>query len=194
MTEKAERIALDGDHAQRRADAVVGGGWRNPAAILIPLVTIPVILIDQATKLLVKSHMTLYESIPIIRNFLDITYTENPGAAFSMLAEAPPWVRRTFLLSLSIVAIIALGVLLVRAARVSVTSVAFALIMGGAAGNMIDRALRGGLVIDFVRAHYYDLNYPVFNVADSAISIGVTLIILATLFGHEDDTRPSTPH
>ena len=70
-----------------------------------------------------------------------------------------------------------------RSERVTINSVAFALILAGATGNLIDRALRGGLVIDFVRAHYYDLNYPVFNVADSAISIGIALIVLASLFG-----------
>ena len=57
-------------------------------------------------------------------------------------------------------------------------------------GNLIDRAIRGR-VIDFMRAHYYDLNYPIFNVADSAISIGVALIVLATFFGSDDEPQPS---
>ena len=72
----------------------------------------------------------------------------------------------------------------------SINSVAFALILGGATGNLIDRAVRGGRVIDFMRAHYYDLNYPIFNVADSAISIGVALIILAAFFGSDDEPGP----
>ena len=57
-------------------------------------------------------------------------------------------------------------------------------------GNLIDRAIRGR-VIDFMRAHYYDLNYPIFNVADSAISIGVALIILTAFFGSDDEPKPS---
>ena len=98
-----------------------------------------------------------------------------------------------FLLSMACAAIVVLAVLIVRAHRVSISSVAFALILGGAIGNLIDRAIRGR-VIDFMRAHYYDLNYPIFNVADSAISIGVALIILTAFFGSDDEPKqnPST--
>ena len=170
---------------------LTGRAPRKPFLLLIGAITIPIIVLDQATKLFVKSHMALYESIALVPNYLDITYTRNPGAAFSMLADAPPWVRRAFLLSMSCAAIIVLIVLIVRSERVTINSVAFALILAGATGNLIDRALRGGLVIDFVRAHYYDLNYPVFNVADSAISIGVTLIILAALFGSDGKSTPN---
>ncbi|MGD0673457.1 MAG: signal peptidase II [Candidatus Binatus sp.] len=170
---------------------LAGRAPRKPFLLLIGAITIPIIVLDQATKLFVKAHMALYESIALVPNYLDITYTRNPGAAFSMLADAPPWVRRAFLLSMSCAAIIVLIVLIVRSERVTINSVAFALILAGATGNLIDRALRGGLVIDFVRAHYYDLNYPVFNVADSAISIGVTLIILAALFGSDGKSTPN---
>lgn len=163
---------------------------RRPFLFLLGAITIPIILLDQATKMLVQAHMALYESIALIPNYLDLTYALNPGAAFSMLAQAPPWARLAFLMSMSTAAIIVLVVLLARAPRVSINSVAFALILGGATGNLIDRALRGGRVIDFMRAHYYDLNYPVFNVADSAISIGVVLIILATFFGSDDEPGP----
>jgi signal peptidase II len=166
---------------------------RRPFLFLLCVITIPVILLDQATKLFVQAHMALYESIAIIPNYLDITYTLNPGAAFSMLADAPPWVRELFLLTMACAAIVVLAVLIVRSDRVSISSVAFALIMGGAMGNLIDRAVRGR-VIDFMRAHYYDLNYPIFNVADSAISIGVALIILTAFFGSDDEpkAKPST--
>ncbi len=150
---------------------------------MIGAITIPTIVLDQASKLFVKAHMALYESIALAPNYLDITYTQNPGAAFSILADAPPWARLAFLLSMSCTAVIVLLVLIARSERVSINSIAFALILAGATGNLIDRATRGGLVIDFVRAHYYDLNYPVFNVADSAISIGIALIVLASLFG-----------
>jgi signal peptidase II len=162
---------------------------RRPFLFLLGAITIPVILLDQGTKLFVQAHMALYESIAIIPNYLDITYTLNPGAAFSMLADAPPWVREAFLLTMAGAAIVVLAILIVRSDRVSTTSVAFALILGGATGNLIDRAIRGR-VIDFMRAHYYDLNYPIFNVADSAISIGVALIILTTFFGRDDEPKP----
>ena len=156
---------------------------------MLGAITIPVILLDQATKLFVQAHMALYESIAIVPNYLDITYTLNPGAAFSMLADAPPWVRTAFLLTMASVAIVVLTVFLMRAERVSINSVAFALILGGATGNLMDRAMRGR-VVDFVRVHYYDLNYPVFNVADSAITIGVVLILLAAFFGSDDEPKP----
>jgi signal peptidase II len=164
---------------------------RRPFLFLIGAITIPVILLDQATKLFVQAHMALYESIAIIPNYLDITYTLNPGAAFSMLADAPVWVRTMFLLSMACAAIVVLAVMIVRADRVSISSVAFALILGGAMGNLIDRAIRGR-VIDFMRAHYYDLNYPIFNVADSAISIGVVLILLVTVFGRDHEPKPES--
>jgi len=164
---------------------------RRPFLFLLGAITIPVILLDQATKLFVQAHMALYESIAIIPNYLDITYTLNPGAAFSMLADAPPWVREAFLLTMACAAIVVLAVLVVRSDRVSITSVAFALIMGGAMGNLIDRAIRGR-VIDFMRAHYYDLNYPIFNVADSAITIGVAMIVLTAFFGSDDDPKRSS--
>src|SRR5260370_19340512 len=163
---------------------------RRPFLFLFGAITIPVILLDQATKLFVQAHMTLYESIALIPNYLDITYTLNPGAAFSMLAEAPSWVRTAFLLTMACAAIAVLIVLIARSSRVSINSIAFALILGGAAGNLIDRAVRGR-VIDFMRAHYYDLNYPIFNVADSAITIGVALIILASFFGSDDEPKPN---
>ncbi|MFZ0680574.1 signal peptidase II [Candidatus Binatus sp.] len=163
---------------------------RRPFLFLLGAITIPVIILDQATKLFVQAHMALYESIAIIPNYLDITYTQNPGAAFSMLADAPPWVRKAFLLTMACAAIVVLLFIIVRAESVSLTSVSCALILGGASGNLIDRAIRGR-VIDFMRAHYYDLNYPIFNVADSAISIGVVLILLVTIFGRDHEPQPS---
>src|SRR5271156_675309 len=166
---------------------------RRPFLFLLGVITIPVILLDQATKLFVQAHMALYESIAIVPNYLDITYTQNPGAAFSMLADAPPWVRKAFLLTMACAAIVVLLVVIVRSESVSITSVSCALILGVAIGNLIDRAIRGR-VIDFVRAHYYDLNYPIFNVADSAISIGVVLILLLTFFGQDDDAEVPKPN
>ena len=172
------------------ASAIGAIGRRLPPWSLFIFVTVPVIVLDQLTKQIVRAHMELYQSIPLVNHYLDLTYTQNPGAAFSMLASAPPWVREAFLLSLSATAIVVLGVLIARSARVSVTSVAFALICGGAMGNLIDRAIRGR-VIDFIRAHYYDWNFPVFNVADSAITIGVSLIILISLFSMDDPPAPT---
>ena len=158
--------------------------WRA-FSILVGLLTLPLIAIDQLSKHYISTHMTLYDSIPIIPNWFDITYTQNPGAAFSMFANVSPAFRSVFLFALSSAAIVVLLVLLAETRKISVTSIALALILAGASGNLIDRAVRGR-VVDFVRVHYYNLSYPIFNVADSAISIGVLLIILATLFAPKE--------
>src|SRR5258708_32226224 len=117
---------------------------RRPFLFLLGAITIPVILLDQTTKLFVQAHMALYESIAIIPNYLDITYTLNPGAAFSMLADAPVWVRTMFLLSMACAAIVVLAGMIGRAGRASISPVAFALTLGGARGNLSERRGRGG--------------------------------------------------
>ncbi len=106
-----------------------------------------------------------------------------------MFATMTPSLRIVLLISLISVAVVVLLVMLAQCDRMNVTSFAYALILAGAAGNLIDRGLRGFEVIDFIRAHYYDYNWPVFNVADSAISIGVALIIIATLFFREPEAK-----
>ena len=164
--------------------AMVPARRRSPLLAMLGLVSLPVLVLDQATKLFVSSRMDLFESIPVIPNWIDITYTRNPGAAFSVFTNLPGWFREAFLVTLSMAAIVVLLVLIARSDRVSLTTVAFALILAGAGGNLIDRGLRSQ-VIDFIRVHYYDWNYPIFNVADSAITIGVTLIILSTLRGEK---------
>ncbi len=171
------------------AMAEVGGkpprSWR-PFAILIGLIAIPLIIIDQVSKVYVASHMALYESIAVVPNWFDITYTQNPGAAFSMFVNLPPNVRLLMLCALSAIACVVLLVLLAQTQKITLVSFALSLILAGAAGNLIDRALRDGRVIDFIRVHYYDASYPIFNVADSAISVGVALIIISSLFGKKE--------
>jgi signal peptidase II len=157
---------------------------RNPLLIMLGLVVVPVLLLDQITKYYVSSHMDLYESIPVIPNWFDITYTRNSGAAFSMFANFPGWFRGAFLVTLAIGAVVVLLVMIARSDGINLTTFALALILAGASGNLIDRGLHGQ-VVDFLRAHYYDWNYPVFNVADSSITIGVTLVLLSSLFGRQ---------
>ncbi|SRR5579885_252468 len=157
---------------------------RSPLLFLMVLVVLPILILDQATKLYVSGHMELFESVSIIPHWLDITYTRNSGAAFSMFANLPPWFRIAFLMALSVIAIVVLMVLIARSDSVNITTFSFALIMAGAAGNLIDRGLRGQ-VVDFIRVHYFDWNYPIFNVADSAITVGVALLILSTVLSQE---------
>jgi signal peptidase II len=154
--------------------------------VLVALVTIPVLALDQASKHLVQSHLRLYQSIGLIQHWLDITYTRNPGAAFSLFVNLPPWFRTAFLFSLSAVAIVALLILLAYSVELSTNSVSLALILAGAAGNLIDR-LTYGEVIDFIDVHYYAHHYPIFNLADCAITIGVALIVFGSFFAHQTD-------
>lgn len=165
--------------------AVLPASWKGTINLrvmlsLLALVTVPVLALDQASKFYVQAHLRLYESIGVIPNWLDITYTRNPGAAFSLFVNLPGWFRTSFLFALSAVAIVVLLILLARSANLNTNSVSLALILAGAAGNLIDRATLGE-VIDFIDAHYYAYHYPIFNVADCAITIGVALILAAPL-------------
>ena len=154
------------------------GGTREFLRLLLGI-TLPVLIIDQLSKLYIASHLSLYEDIVLIPHWLDITYTLNPGAAFSLFAAMPAWFRSSFLLGLAAGAIVVLVVLLIRDPRASLSSGALALILAGAIGNLIDRVWRGP-VVDFILMHYYTHDYPVFNVADSAITVGVVLILIAS--------------
>lgn len=180
MSEAQAVAASPADPAQLRS--------RSTALfVLLGLVAAPVLMLDQATKIYVSTRMGLFHSIPVVPNWFDITYTRNPGAAFSVFASSPEWFRAAVLVTLSIGAIVALAVLIVRGAELSMTTFGMALILAGAIGNLIDRVMRGE-VVDFLHAHYYTHSFPIFNCADSAITIGVTLIILHSIFTPRAET------
>ena len=157
--------------------------WRRFGTML-GLVALPVFVLDQLVKLYIVRHLKLFEQIDLVPHWLAITYTLNSGAAFSLFATLAPAVREIMLDGLAAAAVVVLGVLLVRGARPPIVSAAFALIMGGAAGNLLDRLVRGR-VVDFIYVHYYAWSYPVFNIADSAITIGVAIILLHSMFSHD---------
>ncbi|GAB6084065.1 signal peptidase II [Desulfuromonas carbonis] len=143
---------------------------------LLAIVTAVVLVLDQATKLYVDSHFRLHESVTVIENFFHFTYVRNKGAAFGIFADSA--IRIPFFITVSLVA--AGGILwYLRRLKESQKLVSFslALIFSGAIGNLIDR-VRFGEVIDFIDVHWYQYHWPAFNVADSAISIGVTLLLI----------------
>jgi signal peptidase II len=142
-----------------------------------------VVLCDQITKLYVDAVMWPYQSITIIDNYFDITYIRNPGGAFGLFARAERWIVRPLLLGLSAVAIVII-LLMYRSTPTDriIVRLAFALIMGGAIGNLIDR-VRFDEVIDFLDVHWYQYHWPAFNVADSAITVGVAILCWDLLFG-----------
>ena len=140
-----------------------------------------IVALDQVAKALVDRYMDLHESHTIVEGLARLTYVQNRGAAFGILSDADlPYQSVLF----SIVSIIALGAIAVYAWRLPITSrlpqTALALIMGGAVGNLLDR-MRLGYVIDYVDVYWGRHHWPAFNVADSAISIGVVLLVLDIL-------------
>ncbi len=143
--------------------------------ILMPLA---IVTLDQLTKWLVRVRVPLYSSVEVIPNFLDITHVRNTGTAFGFL-DSVNFPGKT--LAIGIVAMCALIAVAVYAGTIAsqqiMARVGMALIIGGAAGNLIDRLLVGS-VVDFVDAYWGGFHFWAFNVADSAISIGVALMIL----------------
>jgi len=144
--------------------------------LILLLATPPILIADQLTKLYIDRSMQLYQSIPVIDGLFSITYLRNRGAAFSFLADAS-W-RLPFFILATVIAVIAILVAFnklrdeQRFAAVSLT-----LILSGAVGNLIDR-VRMGEVIDFLDVYWKSHHWPAFNVADSAICIGVGLLAL----------------
>ncbi|MFN2353895.1 MAG: signal peptidase II [Desulfopila sp.] len=138
-----------------------------------------IVALDQMSKLLVVARFSLYDSVEVIPGFFNLVYVTNRGAAFSILAEYDsPW-RHYFFVSVSIIAIIVLTVLCVRMRKKAPWQSRYlALIAGGAMGNFIDR-IRVGEVIDFIDIYYKNYHWPAFNVADSAICIGVVAFMIA---------------
>jgi len=147
---------------------------------LAALVAIAVLVLDQVTKAVVDQTMVLHQTIPLLPVF-SLTYVRNTGAAFGVLGAAPASVRLPLFLLVTVAAAWALVSMLRRAQpgqRVLVA--ALGAILGGAAGNFVCR-VRYGEVIDFLDAHWGDLHWPAFNVADSAITVGVVIVLLVGL-------------
>lgn len=134
------------------------------------------LILDQISKIAVDNSMRLYESISIMP-FFNLTYVHNTGAAFSFLAHAGGWQRWLFA-GLALVISIAIGIWIRRLKSQEVLlAVALSLVLGGAVGNLIDRVAYG-YVIDFLDVYYQSWHWPAFNIADSAICIGVFLMLL----------------
>jgi signal peptidase II len=159
---------------------------------LTTLIGAGVLVLDQATKVLVDKTMVMHQTINLIPHFASLTYLRNTGAAFGFLAGARSSLRIVFFALISSVAI-GCVVYLIRGLRPQQKALlaSLSLILGGALGNLIDR-LRLGEVIDFIDLHWYDIHWPAFNVADSAISIGVALLFIQLIrkgslsFGEKD--------
>ncbi|HXH65644.1 MAG TPA: signal peptidase II [Candidatus Limnocylindrales bacterium] len=144
--------------------------------------TLFIVIADRLTKALIESRTTEGWHHELLHNFIYLVHSKNPGIAFSMFANSQsPWLRAG-LVALSLVFIAALGWLLVTSKSITWRTLAgLSLLIGGAAGNLTDRLLHGG-VTDFFEVLLGTYRYPAFNVADSAITVGAILVLLDVLF------------
>lgn len=142
-----------------------------------------VLVLDQISKIWIDMNMILYQSIPVFPGF-SVTYAHNYGAAFSFLRDAGGWQRWFF----AVLAAVISGGLFVYLRQLksneTLLAVAFSLILGGAVGNLIDRVLYG-YVIDFLDVYYETYHWPIFNIADSAITVGVAFILYESLMAKD---------
>jgi len=135
-----------------------------------------VIVLDQLSKWVMASWLSLYETVPVIPS-INLTMAHNTGAAFSFLAQEGGW-QRWFFTSLAIVISTVLVIWLKKLkSDARLEALSLSLIIGGAIGNLIDR-IYFGYVIDFIDVYYGTYHWPAFNVADSAICIGAVLLIV----------------
>lgn len=151
------------------------------------LIALIVFLIDQGTKYVIATRLEIAEQIPVINDFFIITSHRNRGAAFGIL-EGQQW----FFILITVIVVIGIVWYLNKARKTrKLLPTALALVLGGAVGNFLDRLLNGE-VVDFLMFNFGSYTFPIFNVADSCIVIGVGLIILDTLRdmkGGEDITE-----
>ena len=171
-TEEAAKVATEGS---------LGGGKIRLFAIILGVV----VVLDQVTKLMVQQTFRLYQQVDLIGNYVRLTYIHNPGAAFGI--HLGTYSRPIFLV-LSLVALAALaGMYWVTPIRDRVRLAAISLICGGAIGNLIDRIRSEQGVVDFLDVGLGDLRWPVFNIADIAVTTGAIFLALSLW---QEEQRP----
>lgn len=137
-----------------------------------------VVVLDQATKALVRIRLPLHDSVEILPGLLNFTHVRNTGAAFGFLNAVDIPMKPVLMTAIALAALVAIGLFAMRTgADEPLTRIGLALVCGGATGNLIDR-VTAGHVVDFVDVHWMGWHFWTFNVADSAITIGACLLIL----------------
>ena len=158
-----------------------GLGWRALLKPSLLITAAAIVLFDQATKALVGAAVPLYESVTIVPGLLDFTHVRNTGAAFGLLNSADIPMKWAVMVGMALVAIVAIGAYgATLRANENVARWGLSLVLGGAIGNLIDRA-RLGYVLDFVDVYSGTWHFWAFNVADAAINVGAILIIFDLL-------------
>jgi signal peptidase II len=156
--------------------------------ILLATLSSFVLILDQITKWMIVDRFRYGESIPVIMNFFSLTYIRNTGAAFGILASANPAFRIPFFVIVPLVALVSIGMIFRKLPENEVKlSSALSLVIGGAIGNLVDRVTLS-YVVDFLDFHWkFQYHFPAFNVADSAICVGVAVLMWDLL------TQPDSP-
>jgi signal peptidase II len=140
-----------------------------------------IVVLDQITKAIVRRALPLHASVTIVPGFMDFTHVQNTGAAFGILNASEFPLKTVLISAIAVAALIGVAMYAASLSRDQVAARAgLALIIGGAAGNLLDRVL-AGYVIDFVDVYWRDYHFWAFNVADSAITIGAVVMILDML-------------
>ena len=144
------------------------------------------VVLDQVTKLWIINSLNLYQDINVLPIF-DITHVRNYGAAFSFLSDAGGWQRYFFTAIAVVVSVLLTYWMYQTPTKQKLLLTSYALILGGAIGNVMDR-INYGYVVDFIHFYYQNWHFPAFNVADIAISIGAFLLILDAIFEHKRES------
>ena len=149
-----------------------------------------ILVLDQLTKALVRTQIALNDSIEIVPGFLNLVHVRNTGAAFGFLNSVDLGYKQFLMTGIALVALFAIGLYASRVgSREPLARAGLALILGGAVGNLIDRA-SVGYVVDFVDAYWGSYHFWAFNVADSAITVGASLLILDMFVATNDVSTP----
>jgi signal peptidase II len=139
-----------------------------------------VIIADRLSKKFIQQSMGIFDAVPVIPGWLRIVHTENPGAAFGVLAEGNAFLRSAVLIGISAAVLVFVAFALWgrgTSFQTAATRFGLSLILGGAIGNLYDRVLHGA-VTDFIEVYHRGWSFPAFNVADSAITVGAALLLL----------------
>jgi signal peptidase II len=156
------------------------------------LVSLAVLLLDQWTKGIITRAFDVHQSRAVVGGLFDLTYVRNSGAAFGLFASVDSSIKAIMLNSVAVLVFIVVSAYALRSSHKSVRlQVGFSLILGGAIGNLLDR-VRFGYVVDFLDFSISGHHWPAFNVADSAICVGVGLLFLDML-RNEEEKSPATP-
>ena len=146
----------------------------------LSIVALIFIIIDQIVKIIISNTMKEHQSIVIIKNFFNITYTQNDGAAWSIMSG-----NRIILILISVFVLGLVYFLFIKDKKITKTeSVIYGLLIGGIVGNLIDRII-SGKVIDYLDFNILGYNYPIFNIADICIVVSIIILIILTLKGEK---------